>query len=64
MHTFSHVCQLRQKLIQLLLPVCKLSSSAVIDTETCHDAVDDKEAILVAGEVCGECIEKLKLVLY
>ncbi len=58
------MCQLRQELIELLLPVCKLSSSAVVHTKACHDAVDDKEAVLIASEVCSKGVEELQLVLH
>ena len=53
-NAFSHVCQLRQELVELLLPIRKLSSSAVVDTEACHNTVDDKKAVLIACEVRGK----------
>ena len=46
--------QLREELIQFLLPVCQLAAAAVVDAEAGHDAVDDEEAVFVAGEGGGE----------
>jgi hypothetical protein len=44
------MCKLRQKLVELLLTICKLSSPTKVNTEAVHDAVDDEEAVLAAGE--------------
>lgn len=46
--------QFRQELIQLLLPIRQLATTAVVDAETGHDAVYYEEAIFVAGEGGGE----------
>lgn len=46
-----HVCELRQELIEFLLSVRKLATAAVVDAKASHDAVDDEEAVLVAGEL-------------
>lgn len=45
--------QLRQELIQFLLPIRQLSATAVVNPETGHDAVDYEEAVFVAGEGSG-----------
>lgn len=62
-HTFSHVSQLREELIELLLAIGEFSTTAVVDAETVHDTVDDEEAVLVAGEGLGERVEQFELVL-
>ena len=46
--------QLRQELIQLLLSIRQLAATTVVDAETGHDAVDDKEAVFVAGKGGGQ----------
>ena len=61
--TFSHMGQLGQELVQLLLTICKFASTAVVDSEAVHDAVDDEETVLIRGERLGEGIEELELVL-
>lgn len=58
-----HVRQLREELVQLLLPVRQLAATAVIDAETGHDAVDYEETVFVAGEGGGERVEEFELVL-
>lgn len=58
-----HVRQLRQELIQFLLSVRQLATTAVVDAETGHDAVDDEEAVFVAGEGGGERVQEFELVL-
>ena len=57
------MCQLRQELIQLLLSIGQLATTAVVDAETGHDAVDYEEAVFVTGEGGGERVEELELVL-
>ena len=56
--------QLAQELIQLLLPIGQLAAAAVVDAEAGHDAVDYQEAVVVGGEVGGERVEELELVLW
>ena len=56
--------QLGQELIEFLLPVGKLSSATEVDPKACHDTVNDKETVLIAGKVCGKGIEELKLMLH
>ncbi len=63
MFTFCHVCQPGQKLIQFLLSIRQLATAAVIHAEAVHDAVDDEESVLIAGELHRQGIEQLQLVL-
>ena len=39
--------QFRQELIEFLLTIGKFSAAAVVDPKAVHNAVDNKEAILV-----------------
>ena len=39
---FGHVCQLHEKLIELLLPICKLSTPREINSKAIHDAVNNE----------------------
>lgn len=61
--TFGHVRETRQELIEFLLAFSQFTSATVVDTETVHDAVDDKEAVLIACKRLCEGIEKLELML-
>lgn len=56
--------QLAQELIQLLLAISKLATTAVVDAEAGHDAVNYEEAVFVAGELGREGIEEFELVLW
>ena len=58
-----HVRQLREVLVQFLLPVRELAAAAIVDAEAGHDAVDYQEAVFVAGEGGGERVEEFELVL-
>ena len=58
------MCKLRQELVELLLTVGKLAATAEVNSEACHDAVDDEEAVLVARELRRKGVEKLELMLY
>lgn len=62
-HTFSHVRQLREELIKLLLTLVELATTGVVDTKESHNAVNNKEAILIADEILCDLIEELHLVL-
>lgn len=55
--------QLAQELIQLLLTICQFATTAKIDAETGHDAIDDQESVFVGGEVGGKGVEEFELVL-
>ena len=48
--TFSHMCQLREELVEFLLAICQLATATVVDAEAIHNAVDDEETVLVCGE--------------
>ena len=56
--------QLGQKLIELLLTICKFSTTTVVHTETVHNAVDDEETILITCKRLGKCIKQLQLMLW
>ena len=49
----------RQELVELLLTIGKLAAAAVVDPKAGHDAVDDKETVLIARELRREGIEEL-----
>lgn len=57
----SDVVESRQELSKLLLPLRKLSSSSVVDSETCHDTVDDQESEVAGHELFRELFEKIEL---
>lgn len=61
--TFSNVRKLRQELIELLLTLVKLTTTSVVDTEQCHDAVDDEQTVFVANKELGDLVQKLHLML-
>jgi hypothetical protein len=61
--TFSDVGQLRQELVELLLALIQLATARVINSKECHDAVDNKEAVLVADKELGNLVQELHLVL-
>jgi hypothetical protein len=43
--------KLRQELIKFLLAVCKLSAATEVHTEAVHNAVYDKQTVLVASKL-------------
>jgi hypothetical protein len=57
------MCQLGEKLVELLLALIEFTTTCVIDTEKSHDAVDDKQPVLIANEKFGDFIEKFHLML-
>lgn len=59
----SDVVEPCEKLSKLLLPLRKLASSSVVDSETCHDTVDDQESEIAGDELLRQLLEKVQLVL-
>jgi hypothetical protein len=60
-HTLSNMCQLGEKLIELLLALIELPTTGVIDTKESHDAVDDEKSIFITNEELGDLVQKLHL---
>ena len=56
--------QLGQELVQLLLALAEFSTTAVVDAEGGHDAVNDEETVVVGGEIDAEVIQELQLMLH
>ena len=44
------MCQLREELVELLLAVGQLSTSAVVDPKAVHDTIDDEQPVFIAGK--------------
>lgn len=63
MLTLSHVSQLGEKLIELLLTLVKFTTADVVDAEERHNAIDDEKTVLVADEVLGNFVEEFHLML-
>lgn len=55
--------ELREELVEFLLPFIELTTPGVVNTEESHDAVDDQESVLVADEKLGDLVQELHLVL-
>lgn len=58
-----HMRELAHHLVELLLTVSEFAAAAEVDAEAGHDTVDYEKAELVGGEVDGEVVEELELVL-
>lgn len=61
--TFGDMRQLGEELVELLLALIQLTTTSVVNAEECHDAVDDKKAILVTDKEFGDLVQELHLVL-
>jgi hypothetical protein len=57
------MCQLREELVQLLLPLIEFTAARVVDTKESHDTVDDEQPILIADKELGDFVEKFHLML-
>lgn len=57
----SDVVESGQELSKLLLSLRKLSSSSVVNSEACHDAVDDQESEVTRHELLRQFFEKIQL---
>lgn len=55
------MCQLRKKLVKLLLALIQFATASIVDTEEGHNAVDDKETVFVANKELGDLVQKLHL---
>jgi hypothetical protein len=61
--TFGNMRQLRQELVELLLPLVQLATTSVVDSKKRHDAVNDEETVLVTNKELGDLVQELHLVL-
>jgi hypothetical protein len=61
--TFGDMCQLRQELVELLLPLIQFTTASVVDSKKRHDAVNDEETVLVTNKELGDLVQELHLVL-
>jgi hypothetical protein len=59
--TFSNMGKLGEKLIELLLSLVQLATTHKVNTEECHDAVDDQKTVLIANEELGDLVQQLQL---
>ena len=55
------MCQLRKKLVKLLLALIQFTTASIVDTEEGHNAVDNKKTVFVANKEFGDLIQKLHL---
>lgn len=53
--------ELRQELVELLLTLVELTTASVVNTEQCHNAVDDEQTVFVADEELGDLVQELHL---
>lgn len=57
----SDVVESCQELSKLLLSLGKLSSSGIVNSEACHDTVDDQESEVTRNELLRQLFEKIQL---
>ena len=46
-----------------LLSLTQLASTTIVDSELCHDAVDNEESIVAGGELLDQAEDNVMLVL-
>lgn len=46
-----------------MLTLVELTTASIVNTEQCHDAVDDEQTVLVTDEELGDLVQKLHLML-
>jgi hypothetical protein len=61
--TFSNMRQFGKKLVEFLLTLIQFSSTSVVNSKEGHDAVDNKETVLIPDEELGNLVQKLHLML-
>ena len=55
--------ELREELVEFLLPLIQLTTPSIVDTKERHDAVDDQKPVLIANEELCDFVQELHLVL-
>jgi hypothetical protein len=61
--TFCDMRQLRQELVEFLLPLIQFATASVVDSKKRHNAVDNEETVLIANKEFGNFVQELHLVL-